>query len=79
MNARPLRGSVPLSAMRSRRPQPPMARSGQAPASATTTASMISLPQCDVDIVTGAPGLGCTIVPGLVISSTGRAMPSFLS
>ncbi len=78
MNPRPVRGSVPLSAIRSRLPQPAMTRSGQAPASATTIASMISCAQCEVDIVTGAPGFESTMVPGRARICTGRIEPSFL-
>ena len=45
MKLLPVRGSLPCSAMRKRRPQPAMARSGQAGASALMIASMISWPQ----------------------------------
>src|SRR5215470_5870994 len=77
MKARPLRGSRPWMAMRKRRPQPAMARSGQAGASALITASMISLAQWLVHNVTGAPASAHTTVPGLAITVSGRNAPSF--
>src|SRR6202048_5229441 len=78
MKPRSVRGSRPWIAMRKRRPQPAMARSGQAGASALITASMISLPQWLVHNVTGAPALAHTTVPGLAITLSGRNAPSFL-
>ena len=63
--------------MRKRRPQPAIARSGQAGASALMIASMISWPQWLVARVTGAPGLAQTTVPGLAMTSSGRKVPSF--
>src|SRR6266496_4049318 len=77
MKPRSVRGSRPWMAMRKRRPQPAMARSGQAGASALITASMISLPQWLVHKVTGAPALAHTTVPGLAITLSGRKAPSF--
>src|SRR6266699_6690365 len=77
MKPRSVRGSRPWMAMRKRRPQPAMARSGQAEASALITASMISLPQWLVHKVTGAPALAHTTVPGLAITLSGRKAPSF--
>ena len=62
------RGSLPWIAMRKRRPQPAIARSGQAGASALMIASMISWPQWLVASVTGAPGLAHTTVPGRAIT-----------
>ena len=78
MKRRPLRGSVPFSAMRRRRPQPPIARSGQAGASATMIASMISLEQWLVHMVTGAPSRAQTMVPSFNTTCSGRNAPSFL-
>ncbi len=78
MKRRPLRGSTPFSAMRSRRPQPPIARSGHAGASATMIASMISLEQWLVHIVTGAPSRAQTMVPSFSTTFSGRNAPSFL-
>src|SRR5260370_21781241 len=63
--------------MRKRRPQPAIARSGQAGAKALTIASMISWPQWLVHRVSGSPSSAHTIVPGLAISSLGRKVPSF--
>ncbi len=63
--------------MRKRRPQPAMARSGQAGASALMIASMISCPQWLVHSVTGAPAFAQTTVPGLAITLIGRKVPSF--
>ena len=68
MNGRAVRGSMPWSAMRKRRPQPAIARSGQAGASALMIASMISWPQWLVHSVTGAPGRAQTTVPSLAIT-----------
>ena len=68
-----------MIAMRRRLPQPAMVRSGQARESATTIASMISWAQCEVDIVTGAPGFGATMVPGRNRIVTGRIAPSFFA
>src|SRR5205807_9296553 len=76
-NERSLRGSLPWIATRKRRPQPAIARSGQAGASALTIASMISWPQWLVHNVSGKPSSAHTTVPGLAISSTGRNVPSF--
>ena len=66
-----------MIAMRKRRPQPAMARSGQAGVSALMIDSAISCAQWLVESVTGAGGLGCTIVPGLRITFTGRKVPEF--
>ena len=77
MNGRPLRGSLPEIAMRKRRPQPAIARSGQAGARALMTASMISWAQWFVASVTGAPSFAHTTVPGFAITVSGRNMPSF--
>ena len=77
MNGRPVRGSVPWSAIRKRRPQPAIARSGQAGASALMIASMISWPQWLVQSVTGAPGFAQTTVPSFAITVSGRKAPSF--
>ena len=75
MKRRPLRGSVPFSAMRSRRPQPPIARSGQAGARATMIASMISFEQWLVHIVTGAPSRAQTMVPSFSTPSAAGTRP----
>ncbi len=56
-----------------------MARSGQALASALTTASTISFEQWEVHIVTGAPSRGSTMVPSLAMISIGRKQPSFFA
>ena len=40
-------------------------------------ASTISCAQCEVDIVTGAPGLAHTIVPWRAMMVSGRIAPSF--
>src|SRR5438105_9604009 len=77
MNARFVRGFTPLIAMRKRRPQPAIARSGHAGASALMIASMISWAQWFVDSVTGAGGFGWTIVPGVVRTFTTRNDPEF--
>ena len=77
MNGRFVRGFTPLIAMRKRRDQPAMARSGHARASALMTASAISCAQWLVASVTGAGGRGCTIVPSRVITFTGRKVPEF--
>ena len=71
------RGSFPWIAIRKRRPQPAIARSGQAGASALMIASRISWAQWLVASVTGAPGLAQTTVPGLAMISSGRNVPSF--
>src|SRR5205823_10660361 len=71
------RGSLPWIAMRNRRPQPAIARSGQAGAKALMIASMISWPQWLVANVTGAPGRAHTTVPSLAMTVTGRKVPSF--
>ena len=78
MNGLRVRGLTPLIAMRKRRPHPAMARSGQAGASARMIASAISCAQWFVASVTGAAGLGQTIVPCLAITRTGRKVPEFL-
>ena len=77
MNFFPVRGSSPWIAMRNRRPQPAIARSGQAAASALMIASMISCEQWLVHSVTGAPGIAHTTVPCFAITSIGRKAPSF--
>jgi len=64
-------------ATRKRRPQPAIARSGQAGANALITASMSSLPQWLVHNVTGAGALAHTTVPGLAMTLSGRKAPSF--
>ena len=79
MKSRPERGSRPLRAMRSRLPHAAIVRSGHAGARAVTTASMISWPQWEVDMVTGAQSSGQTIVPRFATISTGRMVPSFLA
>src|SRR5205085_4927508 len=73
----PWRGSLPWIAMRKRRPQPAIARSGQAGANALMIASIISCPQWLVASVTGAPGLAHTTVPGFATTLSGRKVPSF--
>src|SRR5918996_5077912 len=77
MNGRRGRGFTPLIAMRKRRPQPAIARSGAAGASALMIDSAISCAQWLVDSVTGAGGFGLTIVPGRAITFTGRDVPQF--
>src|SRR3989449_11778507 len=75
MNGRFVRGLTPLIAMRKRRPQPAIARSGQAGASALMIASAMSWAQWLVASVTGAGGYGQTIVPCRAITLTGREGP----
>ena len=77
MNGRLVRGFTPLIAIRKRRPQPAIARSGAAGARALMIASAMSWAQWLVDSVTGAGGNGFTIVPGLAITVTGRNVPEF--
>ena len=77
MKPRALRGSSPWIAMRKRRLQPAMARSGQAGASALMMASTISLAQWLVQSVTGALPSAHTTVPGRAVTLSGRKVPSF--
>ena len=74
----PLRGSSPWIAIRNRRPQPAIARSGQEADIAFTIASTISLEGWLVHSVTGRPGSAQTIVPCLAITFSGRSAPVFL-
>ena len=71
------RGSLPWRAIRKRRPQPAIARSGQAADSALMIASRISWAQWFVASVTGAPGFAQTTVPGFATIVSGRKVPSF--
>ena len=79
MKSRPERGSRPFRAMRSRLPHAAIVCRGQAGARAVTTASMISWPQWEVDMVTGAQSSGHTMVPRFATISTGRMVPSFFA
>ena len=78
MNWRWVRGLTPLMAMRKRRPQPAMTRSGQEFASALMMASAISCAQWLVASVTGAGGNGHTIVPCLRDDLDGPERPRVL-
>ena len=63
--------------MRKRLDQPAMTRSGHERARALSTASAMSWAQWFVQSVTGAGGLGRTIVPGRARTVTGRKVPAF--
>src|SRR6201996_9006893 len=78
MNGLPLRGFSPWIAMRKRRLQPAIARSGQDCDIALTMASTISLEGWLVHSVTGRPGSAHTIVPCFAITLSGRSAPEFL-
>src|SRR3982751_7151725 len=71
MKLRPLRGFSPWMAIRKRRPQPAIARSGQDADSAFTMASTISLEGWLVHSVTGRPGSDQTMVACLAITLRG--------
>ena len=77
MKGRRVRGSSPWMAIRKRRPQPAIARSGHAGASALMTASMISWAQWLVQSVTGAARRAHTTVPSRATTVRGRKAPSF--
>ena len=74
----PVRGSSPWIAIRKRRLQPAIARSGQDADNALTIASTISLEGWLVHSVTGRPGSAQTTVPCLAITFSGRSAPVFL-
>ena len=73
----PVRGSSPWIAIRNRRLQPAIARSGQDADSALTMASTISLEGWLVHSVTGRPGSAQTMVPCFAITFSGRSAPVF--
>src|ERR1700742_3345167 len=78
MNCRPLRGFSPWIAIRKRRPQPAIARSGHDCDIALTIASTISFDGWLVHSVTGRPGSAHTTVPCFAITLRGRSAPEFL-
>ena len=77
MKFRPVRGSSPWIAIRKRRLQPAIARSGQDADSAFTIASTISFEGWLVHSVTGRPGSAHTIVPCFAMTFSGRSAPVF--
>ena len=77
MKLRPLRGFSPWMAMRKRRLQPAIARSGHEADSALMIASTISFEGWLVHSVTGRPGSAHTMVPCFAITFSGRSAPSF--
>src|SRR5215471_3827040 len=77
MNVFPVRGFSPWMAMRNRRPQPAITRSGQEADNAFVIASMISLEGWLVQSVTGYPGSDHTMVPCLAITFSGWKVPEF--
>src|ERR1700761_5573983 len=78
MNCRSVRGFSPWIAIRNRRLQPAIARSGQDADIALMMASTISLDGWLVHNVTGRPGSAQTMVPCLAITFSGRSAPVFL-
>src|SRR3954471_5713795 len=77
MKLRPLRGSSPWIAIRNRRLQAALARSGQEADSAFTIASTISFEGWLVQSVTGRPSSAHTTVPCFAITLSGRSAPAF--